>query len=77
MIDDFKIDFQKFDIDQIFKKRYFEINILQKKEFVKKMLRISLLLIVSNAIFLESINQTSFLIKNILKLNYDFREKNI
>lgn len=44
------------------------------------MLRISLLfifLIVSNAIFLESINQTSFLIKNILKLNYDFREKNI
>lgn len=80
VIDDFEIDFWKFDIDQIFKKRYFEINILQKKEFVKKMLRISLLLIfliVSNAIFLESINQTSFLIKNILKLNYDFREKNI
>ena len=35
VIDDFEIDFLKKE------KRYFEINILQKKEFVKKMLRIS------------------------------------
>ena len=35
VIDDFEIDFLKKE------KRYFEINILQKKKFVKKMLRIS------------------------------------
>ena len=35
VIDDFEIDFLKKE------KRYFEITILQKKEFVKKMLKIN------------------------------------